>query len=90
MPGVRNTVRGGVRETDDGSGSFIPGESVGSYSVNGLREVVGAQVAGRTHADTAWEGNGGETSLVIHVPRCRATYLEDGISGRRGTAELPR
>ena len=34
VPGGGDTVGGGVRETDDGSGAFVPGAVAGSDSVH--------------------------------------------------------
>ena len=69
MPGGRDTVGGGVRDKDDGSGAFVTGEAAGSDLVQVVRGVYGVQVADEGHADTAWEGSGGETALVSHAPR---------------------
>ena len=52
MTGSGDAVRGGVREKDDGSATFVPGEAEGSDPVQGVQEVDGTWVAGRTHADT--------------------------------------
>ena len=51
MPGGRNVVRGGLRETDSGSRDLLPGETSGSGSVHGVQGGDGAQVAGGPHAD---------------------------------------
>ena len=68
MTGGRGAVGGGVREKDDGSRPFIPGEVVGLDSLKGVQVVDGAWVDGGKHSDTSWEGSGGETALGIHGP----------------------
>ena len=67
MPGGGDIVVGGVRETDDGRGPFVLGAAEGKGPVKGELEGDGASVAGGAHADTAWEGRGGETEFVSHV-----------------------
>ena len=89
MPGGRNAVGGGIRETDDGTGAFILGEASGSDSVHGLQGGVWDRVDGGTHAATTWEGSGRETALGSHIPWWGATYLQDGLSDLRETKKLP-
>ena len=69
MPGGGDTVRGGVREQDEGSGAFVPGEAAGLDSAKGVQGGDGSRVAGGSRADTAWEGRGGGTVLGSHGPR---------------------
>ena len=90
MPGGRNAVEGGIRETDDGSGSFLPGEEAGLGTVQGVQGGDGTRVAGGPYADTEWEGSGWETSLGNHALQREATYLNDGLPNLRGNTELPR
>ena len=54
VPGGRNTVGGGVRETDDRSRASLPGEVAGLVTVHGVQEGDGARVAGGPSADTSW------------------------------------
>ena len=55
MTGGLDVVLGGVREKDDGSGAFVPGDAAGSDSVHIVWGGDGARVADVTHADTAGE-----------------------------------
>ena len=82
MTGGKNAVGGGVRETDDGSGAFLPGETAVSGTVHGVRVRDGAWVVGGPSADAAWEGIGWETALGNHVLKWGATYLQDGLPNR--------
>ena len=75
---------------NDGSGEFIPVETVGLGTVHAVRGGYGALVDGGPHADTAWQGSRGKKTLVNHSPQWGATYLQDGILDRRETVELPR
>ena len=68
MPGGGNVVKGGVRETDDGSGDFLLRNAAGSSSVHRVWGRDGARVAGRPHADAAWEGSRWETALGNYGP----------------------
>ena len=68
-PGGGNSVGGGLREKDDRSGAFLPGEEVGLGTVHIVRRGYGAQVTGIPCADAAWEGSGWETALGNHGPR---------------------
>ena len=54
VPGGGNAFGGGIRETDDGSRYFLPGEAEGSGTLHRVRIGDGAQVAVGTHADAAW------------------------------------
>ena len=56
-------------DKDDRSGNFVPVEAEGSDSVQGVRGGDVAQVAGRTHAYTSWEGSRGEAMLGSHGPQ---------------------
>ena len=63
-----DAVGSGVRGKGDRSRAFIPGEAVGSGSVQVVRGGYVDWVADGTHAGTAWKGSGGETALGIHGP----------------------
>ena len=89
MPGDRNAVGGGVRNTGDGRGDFLTGDAVGLGTVHGVQGGDGDWVAGGPYEDAAWEGSGWETALRKLIPRWGVTYLQDGIPDRRGTAEVP-
>ena len=58
MPGDKDIVRGGIRETDDGNRNFVPGEAEESDSIQGVQGEDGAQVSGKRYSDTEWEGTG--------------------------------
>ena len=88
MPGGGDAVGGGVREKYDGSGTFVPVEAVGLDSLQVVKVGDGDWVADKTHADTAWDGNGDDKALGRHGPRLITSYIQDGLSDRRGTAEL--
>ena len=88
MPGRGGTVGGGVRDQDDGRGALVLGTATGSDSAQGLQGVDGSWVAGGAHADTAWEGRRGDTTLGIRGPQEATTYIQNGIYDLRGTAEL--
>ena len=62
------TVGGGVWETDDGRGPFIPGAAEGTSTVQVVQGRDGAWFNGGTHADSAWEGSEVDTDLGKNVP----------------------
>ena len=86
MPGGGYTVGDGVHEKNDRIGPFVPVEAEGPDSVKGVRGGYGAWVSGRTHADTAWEGSGGETALGSHGPQRGTVDIHDGLPDCRGTS----
>ena len=89
MPGGGDTVGGGVWETDDRIGTFVPGEAEGAGTLQGVRGGDVTSVDGRAHADSEREGSGGGTELGCHGP-CRGTMdVPDGIPDRGVTMELP-
>ena len=88
MPRDEDAVGGGVWETDDGRGTFVPGEAEGSDLVQGVWGGDGAWAAGGTHGNTAWEVSGGETALGSHGPRQGTADLQNRITDRRGTVEM--
>ena len=57
MPGSRNSVGGGVQDTDDKSEAFLPGEAAGLGTVNVVRGGDANQVAGNPYVYAAWEGS---------------------------------
>ena len=75
LPGSGNSVGGGVQETDDGSGTFQPGEAVDSGTVHRVWGGDGAQVASSIPEDAVWEESGGEKELENHGPLRGSTYL---------------
>ena len=58
VSGGRNTFGGGVRETDDVRGFFLPVESAYLGTVHGVRGGYGARVTGVPHAYASWEESG--------------------------------
>ena len=50
MPGGRNAVGGGLQDTDDRSGAFLPVDAAGLDTVHGVREGDGARVTGGPYA----------------------------------------
>ena len=88
MTGGRDAVGSGVREKDKGTGNFIPGEAEGLDIVQGVQGRDGARVSGGTHADTEWEGSGGETALGSHSPQGGTVDIQDSLHYCRGIAEL--
>ena len=51
-PGRRGAIGGVLQEKYDRSEAFVPGEAMGSDSVQGVWGGDGSWVAGGTHADT--------------------------------------
>ena len=51
MPVGRNTVGGGVRETDYSSGAFLPGEAAGLGTMHGVLGGDGTWVDGGPYVD---------------------------------------
>ena len=84
VPSGGNAVVGGVRDMDDGRGSFLPLDAAGSGIVYIIRGGDGARFASGPHSDSLWEGIGWETALGSHGPCSVATYLYDGLLVRRG------
>ena len=75
MPGGWNEAGSGIRETDDESRAFLPGEAEGSGKVNRVQGGYGTRVAGGAHTDVAWEGIRWKTELGSHGLRWVSTYL---------------
>ena len=63
VPGSGNKVGGGVRETDDERGLFVPGAAEETGPVQGVWGGDGAWFAGGAHAYAAWESSGVDTEL---------------------------
>ena len=89
VPGGGNEVRGGERETGDGSGAFLQGEKAGLGTVNVVWGVDGSRVAGGPYVDASWEGSGWEMALGNHASRQVAMNLQDSLTDHQVTAELP-
>ena len=88
VPGRGDTVRGGVREKDDGRVTFVLGEAEGLDTVQSVRGGDGSWVADGTHAYSVWEGSRGEMELVIYAPWQETSDIKYGLPDHRGTAEL--
>ena len=52
MTGGGDPVGGGVRATDDGRGTLLPGAAEGMIAVQGVRGGDGGGIIGRTQDDT--------------------------------------
>ena len=89
MPGGRDSVGGGVWETDDGRGSFLPGAIEGKVAVQGVRNGDGDWFSGVAHVDTTWEGGEVETELGTRANWKVTADILDGLPNRRRTTELP-
>ena len=63
MPGGRYPVRGCVRATDDGRGTFLLGAAEGTGAVHGVQGGDGDWIDGSAHKDTTWESGRGEMEL---------------------------
>ena len=63
MLGDWDTVRGGVRVTDDWRATFLTRVLEGNSAVQGLRKVDGAWFNGGAHEETTWASVRGDTYL---------------------------
>ena len=72
MPGGGDPVGGGVRATDGGRGTLLPGAEGGTGAVRGLRGGDGGWIDGRAYDDTTWASGRGEMELdnLGHGGRC--------------------
>ena len=87
LSGSGQSVRGGGRAADGGSGDIILGESeiqVAVFRVCGLN---GDEVAGSPSTDASHKGSWREVVLVDHGPWQRNTIIQDGLFNRGGGGE---
>ena len=82
MPGGRDPVGGGVRATDDGRGTFLPGAAEGTGAVQGVQGGDGRLINGRAHADTTWASNRGDMELDNLDHGGRTVDILNGLPGQ--------
>ena len=81
-------VRGGVRATDDGRGTFLPGVAEGTGAVQGVQVGDGGWSNIRAHEDIKWSSGRGEMELENLVHRGRTTDVPHGLPGQGKPVEL--
>ena len=81
-------VGGGVRATDDGRGTFLPGATEGTGEVQGVRGGDGGWIDGRAHEDTTWVSSRGEMDLDNLGHGGRTADVPHGLPGQGKPAEL--
>ena len=63
MPGGGDPVGGGVKSTDDGRGTHLPGEAEGTGAVQRVQVGDGDGIIGEAQDNTAWASGRGEMEL---------------------------
>ena len=89
MPGGGDPVRGGVRVTDDGRGTFLLGVAEGTGAVQGVRVGDGGWIYGRANEDTTWVIDRGYMELENLDHSGRTADTLHGLPGQGRPAEPP-
>ena len=91
--GGREPNYGSIREDDHGKGAVIQGETQGPGGLRRVRRVwryAGGRLPVKSSDDSTWEG-GGATAKVDHTGLGKgAPGIPDVLSGKGGTADMPR
>ena len=90
LPGGRKHHYGGVQEEYYRGGTLIQRMTAGSGGVRRVRRAAGSWIPVESSDDSIWEG-GGATKPVDHPDREKGPPgIPDFISGKGGTADMPR
>ena len=90
LPGGGEPNYRGIREEDHGIGAVIQGETQGPGGLRRLRRDAGGRLPVKSSDDSTCEGVG-EAATVDHTGRGEsAPGLPDFLSGKGGTADMPR
>ena len=73
---------------DDGGGTYLPGSTEGTGTVQGLQGGYDGGIFGGTQDNTAWAINRGETDMENIGHRGRAADISHGLPGQGRPAEL--
>ena len=89
MPGNRDPVGGGIRATDNGGGTHLPGATEGTGLGQGVQRGDGGRIFGGAQYDAAWASGRGETELENLGHGGRAADVLHRFHGQGRPAELP-
>ena len=89
LSGGRESVGGGIWETDSGGGPHLPGVTKGIGLVQIVRGGEGGGICGGTQDDSAWDSFRGATELENLGHGGIATDISHGISVQGRPADLP-